>query len=190
MSEQTSTVTWQMMTVVDAPSAETYQLRRVARGERMYQPPPATVTMPPDLDVQRLRESLAALPDGLRAEFTMTVNGRAPAMYLTKRNAGVVSHWATFAIHADPIYGEYTGRGLPRQARKWLGRTPWATVLMIAHEVPAWCLSSYADPSRIPVNHFVSDVNNLRVATIDPILYGVIAAGCQWAFVPLAEWRL
>jgi hypothetical protein len=193
MTERTKTVTWDQMVVVETPPAETFQARRVTRGERMYTPQPASVTLPPkpvDLDVQRLQASLAALPQGLEAEFTMQVNGKAPAMYIVKRARGVVSHWATYAIHIDPIYGEWQNRDLPRQARKWLGRTPWATVLMIAHEVPAWCMGTYPDPRRVPVNNLVSDIAGLTRATIDPILYGVVVSGRQWAFVPLAEWRL
>ena len=190
MSEQTKTVTWQMMSVVDELPAETYIVRHIPRSERMYRSPAATVTMPPDLDTQRLRASLAALPEGLKAEFTMRVEGRAPAMYITKTSAGVVSHWATYAFHIDPVYGEWRNRELPRKASAWLGRTPWATALMIAHEVPAWCAGTYPDPRNLPVDHLVSDMAGLARPTIDPILYGVVAAGCQWAFVPLAEWRL
>ena len=61
---------------------------------------------------------------------------------------------------------------------------------MIAHEVPAWCISTFPDPRRLPVDHLVSDISNHRVRTIDPILYGVMVAGAQWGFVPLASWRL
>jgi hypothetical protein len=189
MTEQTKTVTWETL-LANVAQPETYTIRRATRGERLYQSPPATVTMPPNLDAQHLRDSLAALPDGLRADFTMQVSGRAPAMYVIKRAGGVTSHWATYALHIDPVYGQFAGRELPRHARKWLGRTPWATALMIAHEVPAWCLSSYPDPRTLPVNHLVSDMAGISRATIDPILYGVVAAGQQWAFVPLAEWRL
>lgn len=190
MSEQKQTITWDQMVVVEAPPAVTFHNRMVPRSGRFYNPPAAGVTMPPDLDAQRLQESLAALPAGLKAEFTMQVQGRAPAMYITKRTGAGVSHWATYAIHSDPIYGQWQNRQMPRNARKWLGKTPWATVLMIAHEVPAWCAGTYPNPLSLPVNHLVSDIAGLTRATIDPILYGVVVAGRQWGFVPLAEWRL
>ena len=191
MNESTKTITWQTLLANVAPTAETYTVRRITnKAERMYNPPPAGITIPRDLDADRLRESIAALPTGLSMEFKLKIATRTPAFYLTKRTDGLVSHWATFALHIDPIYGENTTRQMPRNARKWLGRTPWATTLMIAHEVPAWCLSAYADPQRLPTAHLVSDVSNLRVANIDPVLYGVVVAGRHWAFVPLAAWNL
>lgn len=189
MTEQTKTVTWQTLLANVAPATETYTVRRVPRSERLYIPPPATVTMPRDLDAERLRDSVAALPAGLRMEFALRIDGRPSAFYLAKHTAPA-THWAAFALHIDPIYGEWQNRELPRRARKWLGRTPWATALMIAHEVPAWCISTFPDPRRLPVDHLVSDISNHRVRTIDPILYGVMVAGAQWGFVPLASWRL
>lgn len=195
MSDQT-VVQWQTMpawVVTDAPREEKSTVRRVARNERHFQWPPAGITMPKsprDLDADRLAASAGALPDGLRMEFAVRMPARSPAFYITKRKGGVVSHWATFALHIDPIYGENTTRQMPRQARKWLGRAPWATLLMVAHQVQAWCAATYPDPRQLPVATFVSDVSNLRAASIDPILYGVMVAGTRWGFVPLAEWRL
>lgn len=190
MTEQTKTVTWEMLLANVATPAETYTVRRVARHERMYNPPPAGITLPRDLDADRLAESIAALPAGLSTEFKLVMPSRVPAFYITKRKAGVVSHWTVFALHIDPIYGEWQQRELPRNARRWLGRTPWATTLMIAHEVPAWCAGTYPDPQRLPADHLVSDVTNLSVRNIDPVLYGVVVAGKHWAFVPLASWNL
>lgn len=199
MTEPLKTVTWQMMTV-GAPSApqtvqqeEQLTLRRIQPHERrLYQPPPAGVTMPKPLDIdgERLQQSLAALPNGLRAEFTVTISRKTSSFYIQKSANGRSSTWAVFALHCDPIYGQWQSHTLPRAARKWLGRTPWATALMIAHEVPAWCISTFPDPRRLPVDHLVSDISNHRVRTIDPILYGVMVAGAQWGFVPLASWRL
>lgn len=190
MTNQTQTITWEKLLANVAPATETYTVRRVTdKAQRLYNPPAPGITMPVDLDAQRLRESLAALPAGLAAEFTLNVTGRSPAFYLTKHTAPP-THWATFAIHLDPIYGETSRRDLPRAARKWLGRTPWATTLVIAHEVPAWCAGTYPDPQRLPTTHLVSDMSNLRNTNIDPILYGIIVAGRHWAFVPLASWNL
>jgi hypothetical protein len=193
MSEQTKTVTWEMLLANVAPSIpeqEPRSVQPVPRAGRLYIPPPAGVTMPRDLDAERLTASSAALPAGLSMEFSFAVKGRPPAMYVTKTTAGVSSHWATFAIHIDPVYGEWEGRALPRHARKWLGRTPWATVLMIAHEVPAWCMGTYPDTRRLPVAHLVSDIASIARPAIDPILYGVMVSGKRWGFVPLASWRL
>jgi hypothetical protein len=192
MSEQKQTVTWEML-VQSAPATkkETFSIQRVNRFERLHCPEPATVTMPDtaSLDVARLHASAASLPAGLRVEFMLTMDRKSPAFYITK-HATPATHWAVFALHIDPIYGQYTYRELPRQARKWLGRTPWATVLMIAHEVPAWCEVTYPDPCRLERVNLVSDVASLTRANIDPILYGVMVAGRRWAFVPLAEWKL
>jgi hypothetical protein len=195
MGEQKQTVTWEMLVQSVAPSvetAETYTIQRVNRFARQYRPDPPTVTMPAaaaDLDAQRLAASAAALPDGLRVEFVLTMDRKSPAFYITK-HATPATHWAVFALHLDPIYGQYTYRELPRNARKWLGRTPWATALMIAHEVPAWCEVTYPDPCQLDRTHLVSDVASIARATIDPILYGVMVAGRKWGFVPLAEWKL
>jgi hypothetical protein len=143
-----------------------------------------------DIDAERLRESLAALPGDLRAEFTVAIPRKQPAFYIQKRVGEIVSSWSMFALHIDPIYGQWQGRALPRAARKWLGRTSWATCLMIAHEVPAWCLTTYPDPQRIPVMQLVSDIAGITTPAIDPVLYGAVVCGKHWAFVKLAEWRL
>lgn len=189
-----NTITWEVLAGVATeakPAQETYEIRRVTRFERMYTPPAATVTLPPppaDLDLQRLSDSAAKLPDGLRMEFKLKITGLPEAFYITKHQAG--THWAVFAMHADPLYGELTGRSLPRHALKWCGRSPWATIFAIAHEVPAWCERSYPDPKQLPHTTLVSDITGLAAPNVDPILYGVMIAGNWWGFVPLAEWKV
>jgi hypothetical protein len=173
-------------------ATQTYIVNRASRADRMHRPDPPTVTIPAaaaDLDAQRLAASAAALPDGLRVEFILTMDRKPPAFYITKRTTPA-THWAVFALHIDPIYGQYTYRALPRNARRWLGRTPWATTLMIAHEVPAWCEVTYPNPGQLDRVNLVSDLASITRATIDPILYGVMVAGRKWGFVPLADWKL
>ena len=191
------TMTWEILAGVDTaapaqPVQETYRIQRITRGERrLYTPPPASVTVPKppaDLDLQRLNDSAAKLPDGLKMEFKLKLDGVPDAFYITKQAAG--THWAVFAMHADPLYGEFTGRDLPKAALKWCGRSPWATIFAIAHEVPAWCERSYPNPKRLPHTTLVSDITGLAAPSVDPILYGVMVAGNWWGFVPLAEWKV
>ena len=190
-----NTITWEVLAGVATdtkPAQQAYQIKRITHSERMYTPPPATVTLPPppaDLDLQRLNDSAANLPEGLRMEFKLKIAGTPEAFYITK-NGTPQTHWALFAMHADPLYGNFRMRQMPKHALRWCGRAPWATMFMIAHEVPAWASRSYGDPKNLPHATFVSDISELAPATIDPILYGVQVAGNWWGFVPLAEWRL
>ena len=191
------TITWEVLAGVvedtkpGVPAQKPYEIRRITRAERMYTPPPATVTpVNPahDLDLQRLNDSASRLPPGVQMEFMLRVNGTPDAFYITKHMAN--THWAVFAMHQDPIYGEYTGRLLPKPALKWCGCSPWATLFMIAHEVPAWCERSFPDPKQLAKATLVSDIVGLSAPTIDPVLYGVMVAGSWWGFVPLAEWHI
>lgn len=191
------TMTWEILAGIDTaapaqPALETYRIQRITRSERrLYTPPPASVTpVKPahDLDLQRLNASVTSLPVGLRMEFMLKVNGTPEAFYISKTKTG--THWAVFAMHVDPLYGELTGRSLPRQALKFCGRSPWATIFAIAHEVPAWCERSYPNPKQLPHTTLVSDITGLAAPSVDPILYGVMIAGAWWGFVPLAEWKV
>jgi hypothetical protein len=198
MTEQTKTVTWETLLGNVAP-AENYTARRVTRGERLYTPQPATTTMPPapaDLDLQLLKE--CKLPNGLQMEFKLLIPGAPPeSFYVTKTKGGVSSHWAMYALYADPLYGDLGTLEMPKDARKWLGKSPWATMMMVAHEVPAWCQSTYPNPATLHFSHLVSDATALIhlsrpsvVSIIDPILYGAVVCGRWWGFVPLAEWTI
>lgn len=195
MSEQTRIVTWEQMAVAQDAPAETYTVRRVTRRDDMVCPPPAsTVTLPPaDLDLQRLKD--CKLPEGLQMEFKLKIPSAPEAFYITKKLKGFESYWAMYAIHADPLYGERGELEMPKDARKFLGRSPWATLMMVAHEVPAWCQSTYPNPATLHFSHLVSDATAFIstrsvMQIIDPILYGVVVAGSWWGFVPLVEWKI
>lgn len=206
MSKQA--VTWAMLagetdtlTRTAPPSQETCTVRRLGRYEpRLYRPDPPTITLPPapaDLDLQRLAD--CKLPAGLQMEFKLCIPGAPEAFYVTKHPKAnkPASYWALYAMHVDPLYGDRGSLVLPPAARRHMGKSPWATMMMIAHEVPAWVHSTYSDPTSLHFSHLVSDATALMTFSrpsvmeiIDPILYGVVVSGKWWGFVPLAEWTL
>lgn len=200
MTEQTKTVTWQTLLANVAPAQETYITKRIGPNTiRRYRPDPPTTTvpqLPTDLDLQRL--NACQLPAGLQMAFKLCIPTTPESFYIVKHPKGKpASYWALYALHADPLYGDRGSLVMPPDACKHLGKSPWATFMMVAHEVPAWCHSTYPDPTTLHFSHLVSDSTALIsfsrpsvVEMIDPILYGVVVSGKWWGFVPLAEWTL